>query len=248
MPPGITGSIMQYDVLIPAAPKDYNKVPFVVESLRYLEPQPQHIYVVSPDGIQVKDTIGYCDYEVLSLNPLQSKYYRPQWIFQQFIKLFQDITRESLYLVVDSDLIFNRKFEVFPQGNRTFFLGIDQRHTPYFNLMQQLFGFGRVYPWSFISEVMLFDKSITQGITPSVESLYTKVCDLIDSSGQDYLIADYELYGNYVTRYYPTLYHTKHIKTKLSGIYSQWNDDMISNIIASMSSQDYDTFTIHTWI
>lgn len=247
MPSGITGPAMQYDVLIPVAPKDYNKVPFVVESLRYLEPQPQNIYVVSPDGIQVKDTIGYCDYEVLSLDPLQSKYYRPQWVFQQFIKLFQDVTKESLYLVVDSDLIFNRKFDVFPKG-RTFFLGIDQNHKPYFNLMKQLFGFGRVYPHSFISEVMLFDKSVTQEIAPSVESLYSEVCELIDTRGQNYLIADYELYGNYVTEYFPQLYSIKYIKTKLSGLYAQWNDDMVYNIITSMSSQDYDTFTIHTWV
>ena len=45
-------------------------------------------------------------------------------------------------------------------GKAKFFLGNDQNHKPYFRYSQDMFGFGREYDHSFISEIMLFDKAI----------------------------------------------------------------------------------------
>ena len=40
----------KYDVVIKSHPKDYYKLDLVVESLQYLNPQPENVYILTPDG------------------------------------------------------------------------------------------------------------------------------------------------------------------------------------------------------
>jgi hypothetical protein len=225
-----------YDVVIPAAPKDANKVKFLIASARkYLRPQPQNFYVISPVRIDIEGVQWYNDTEVLDLDPNQSRFRRPPWIYQQFLKLFQTISENNQYLIVDSDLIFNREFEVFTaDGKKQFFLGVDQNHRQYFNLQQELFGFGRVLNHSFISEVMMFDKVCSQAILAKwdydVAAFYDAVCDLI-GDGTQYLIADYELYGSFCRTHFPHEYALKKIRTHLSGKNSEYTDKDIQDLI-----------------
>jgi hypothetical protein len=247
---------MKYDLVIPAAPKDYNKVKFCVTSAaQWLEPQPENIFVISPAPTHVmscggQDVQWLRESEVLDLDPRAcTGFNRSEWIYAQFIKMFQKATPHNNYLVVDSDLVFNRLFEVFsPENKPQFFLGIDQNHTPYFRFSQQYLGFGREYPHSFISEIMLFNKEISQEIADingGVEEFY-RLCARV--AYQDCIPADYEIYGNYVYKNYPDLYEIVNIKTKLNGQYGPWGDDQIVALITAMKQEDTDVFTYHTWI
>ena len=253
----------EYEIVIPAAPKDYNKVKFaILSACTFLNPLPRAIHVITPEKLDIADVEGsysipvYChaDREILGLNPNQSKFRRAPWIFQQFIKLFQNVTATDLYLVVDSDLIFNRPFDIFTkEGKKQFFLGRDQHHKPYFNLQQKLFGFRRAYNYSFISEVMLFSKTLSRhildGFDNSVEKFYDTVCNLIDPMGEQYLIADYELYGNFCHVNFPTEYAFKKIKSELYGRSErEFTDDEIRNLIKFVTDKDFDVFTLHTWL
>jgi hypothetical protein len=188
--------------------------------------------------------------EVLLLNPKAAKKFnRPEWIYAMFIKMFQKYTPNQQYLVVDSDLIFNREFNVFSKmDKKQFFLGVDQNHRPYFRFSEQYLGLGREYPHSFISEIMLFDKSISQEIADingGVEEFY-KLCSEV--SCKECIPADYEIYGNYVYKNYPNMYDIIKIKTKLNGKYSEWTDKEIRQMMVQMQSEDTDVFTYHTWI
>lgn len=246
---------MNYDLLIPVAPKDSNKIDFTIRSaIQYLVPKPQTIYIVGQfnNSAGKVDNIPICvmnEQEVMPLDPTAcNKFRRPQWIYQQFIKLFQDITQEN-YLVVDSDLIFNREFHLFGPSPY-FFLGNDQNHPPYFRFTQDFLGFGREYPHSFISEIMLFNKLICLEIAEKVNGyvkLYELCAEVISDDGT-YLLGDYEVYGNYVYKYYPGLYDIIKIKTQLYGKYSKWTNTEIEQLIKDMADEDLDTFTIHTWI
>lgn len=265
---------MDYEVVIPAAPKDYNKLPYLFQSLHFLDPQPLAVHVIAPDTAVIesfKDITGTIFYwhdetKVLpGLDPMAAKHFRrPPWIFQQFLKLFQDVTKTDKYLVIDSDLILNRKLELFEEGKPKFFLGVDQNHPPYFRCSQETFGFGREYPHSFISEIMMFDKEVCVNLLQTHLAKYAPAVAIIGSyeeaiqllytfvterACEGWIPADYEIYGNFVQKFYPGKYVKVHIKTNLKGKLQQnWSDDELREYVNTMKGQDYDFFTAHTWI
>jgi hypothetical protein len=248
--------MLQYDLVIPAAPKDFNKIEFCITSaIKYLNPQPKNIFIIAPVQSHHEDFNGIPilvmdEQEVLPLNPRAcTKYYRSEWIYAQFIKMFQNATPEEDYLIVDADLVFNRQFNVFGiNGKRQLFLGIDQCHKPYFDFMEKFLGFGREYPYSFISEIMLFNKSVSRHIAEicgGVASFYNLCAHNVCT---ELLTADYEIYGNYVIKNYPYLYDIVKIKTNLEGKYGNWNNEEIVELQQKMLNKDYDVFTYHSWI
>lgn len=265
---------MGYDVVVPSAPKDFNKLPFLYESLKYLNPQPQQMLVVVPDGTEKQVRINENSLPVSvvaesqtlpkDLNPLASKNFRrPQWIYQQFIKLFQ-VTSSDDYMIIDSDLFINRPLDVYNKDGKPFImLANDQNHQPYFNYMEDVFGFGRLYPHSFISEIMYFKREYTdellrhycihnglielfnEGREKAVRSLYhytsERACD-------NWIPADYEIYGNFVVYKHPNDYSVKNITCKMLGTYQEWTDKSLQILRDEMRIRDFDVFTAHTWI
>lgn len=278
---------MEYDVVIPAAIKDYHKLRFCVESLKYLNPLPKLISIVTPTKIDVEElnkvspckVINELESDVMPLNPLEAKNFRrPRWIYQQFIKLFYSINKPDIYryLVVDSDLILLRKLDLLTNNKFNFFLGIDQNHKPYFNMMEECFGFGRVYHHSFISEIMLMTTSISHSILiemyyncirknnnipikvilsipPNIliEDVYKYVCK---RCCEDWIPADYEIYGNFVEKYEPEKYNKVKFRTRLSGKHGNglppfpWTDVEIAKEIDICDKLDFDALTVHTWL
>lgn len=160
---------MDYEVVIPAAEKDYNKLNYLLSSLHYLNPQPKRVNIIHNSEtlfiLRLNDpwkVLYFNEKEVLDLDPNAAKLFRrPPWIYQQFLKLFQNVTSTNWYLVLDSDIILNKQIDLLDKnGKPKFFLGNDQNHKPYFRYSQDMFGFGREYNHSFISEIMLFDKRV----------------------------------------------------------------------------------------
>ena len=116
--------------------------------------------------------------------------------------------------------------------------------------MNRFLGFGREYNYSFISEIMLMNKTIGREIVSILNNIddFYKICT-INLDGDTYNIADYEVYGNFVYKFYPEMYNLKTIKTRLMGKYcSGWISDEILTLIKELSEQDFDMFTYHTWI
>ncbi len=275
---------MDYEVVIPAAPKDYDKLSYVISSLSYLNPAPQYVKVICPRSQEtpripfpMEDLITgewnklniqcHDELDVLpGLDPNTARNFRrPPWIYQQFVKLFQDVTTTDNYLVVDADLIINRPLDLLVGGKPKFFMGVDQNHQPYFNMSEETFGFGREYPHSFISEIMMFNKGISRRILAeffinhelehsfatmtyeeAVELLYLFVCK---KACENWIPADYELYGNFVEKHFKDRYVKVPLKTNLKGKLQQnWTDEELEEYIIDMKGKDYDTFTAHTWL
>lgn len=272
---------MEYEVVIPAAAKDYNKIPYLVSSIKYLNPQPEKINIIHSGGIDVTTkldfpAISYINQRlVFDVYPnAASGFNRPPWIYQQFLKLFQDVTDTRMYLVMDSDLVLNKPLDLFNNaGDPYFFLGVDQNHAPYFEYSQDMFGFGRLYNHSFISEIMMFDKGIIDGLLSTFyyhqikihgvsfnftsDEYYSKRNLLIkelyqltaDGACDDWIPADYEIYGNYVEQFDASLYEKKHIKTNLRGKYKEWTQEELESYILEMKElNEHDMFTAHTWV
>jgi len=257
---------MNYSVIIPSTLKDFNKISFVLTSLKnYLIPQPtEYIVIYEECSIDICDHIyDYVDCieekGVLNFEKITPNYHRPGWIYQQFLKLFNFIS--DYYLVVDSDLILNRPLNIFHEdGKPFFFLGRDQNHQPYFNYSKSVLGIDRNYNHSFISELMFMQKSICiellntfgkhnniEGATEQLlKTLYYFTCE---NCNKQFIPGDYEIYGNFIQQFDPTLYHIKKIKTRLFGQHGGvWTDTQIQDKVDEIKNEDCDTFTIHTWI
>ena len=83
----IKGSKMKYDLLILSHPKDYVKLNYCVDScVRFLNPPPERIYVVSPDyleGVALSKNINHVfDDEAISVKKTDLNYRRFNWIWK----------------------------------------------------------------------------------------------------------------------------------------------------------------------
>ena len=102
---------------------------------------------------------------------------------------------------------------------------------------------------TFINDFMLFDKNIRRDICHS-EVVYLTCCNKVIA--ENCLLSEFELYGNYVTKYFPDRYDKQYTKTKMFGksMYNikPWNAEEINELVAINSDiKDLDLFTIHTW-
>lgn len=83
---------MKFDIFITAAPKDYNKLPYVLSSIHQNIKGFDEIIICSPTEIYL-DVKQVRDKDILDIN-LSKINYRSNWIYQQFLKLFQFITEK----------------------------------------------------------------------------------------------------------------------------------------------------------
>jgi hypothetical protein len=193
----------------------------------------------------------YNEHEVLDINPKALFRYRPNWIYQQFLKLFQDVTSTDWFLVIDADLLFNHNVSLFEDNKPVFLLGLDQCIDQYFEFNQKMIGIGKTYSHSFLSECTLYDKMqirnmlLDNGYKSSMDFI-KKASEIIDDSC---FPAESELYGSYIHATQPGLYVYKRLKAALGGKYGSkpWTDAEIVARINEIAPQEADIFTIHTW-
>ena len=117
--------IPKFDIFLACAPKDFLKVPYVVASIsKYIQGY-DNIFICSPVDIPfaIMSKIPvmvytYLDENVLPVVSRDGWAFRPNWCFQQHLKLFQNVTKEW-YLTIDCDIIINRMLPFFEEENST---------------------------------------------------------------------------------------------------------------------------------
>ena len=234
---------MNYDAIILSHPKDYNKIKFCYQSLEYLEPKPQNVYLVTPNKIHVDGLISISDEESIPINISDIKYKRPNWIFQQLIKLYQIFTKNDIYMCIDSDVIFNRKINF---TGKTFFISDrHQRHIPYFNLMSSYFAITEWANHTFINDFMIFDRAICKIMLPQINTFIKDLNSYLVND--NFLFSEFETYGNFVTNHFRSSYTTKYTKTKTLGKYDNWTDEELTILVNLCKEIPIDLFTVHTW-
>ena len=246
-----------FDILMLSAEKDFNKIKFVYESIHKNIENFNQIHCISninvSDNLRVSGIEYHTDDEVLDFDYSKFKgnvLKRKGWYVQQYIKLFQNVT-DSNYLVVDSDIFFNRKIEI-DDKNPSFFFGRDQHHLPYFDFMKRILDLDREFNYSFINEIMLFKreyiKNMLDRLNVNSKGFFDLSVNILNDIDHDAGMSEYELYGNYVTKYFPDSYSYKHIKTYLGGKNDVWNDEEVSNYMKMFEKSDFDIISMHTWI
>lgn len=243
------------DVLIVTAPKDYNKLKFAYDSIMQNVDGVDEVVCISPVEIPDKylpsNVFSFLDAEVLDFDfSLIHMKHRRGWYRQQFIKLFQEVTTTN-YLVVDSDIFICRKLKI-SEKQPIFYLGQDQKHQPYFNLMKDLVNLDRVYQHSFICELMYFKKEIIDSMLQYLKvdqyEFFLKCVEYINKANDASGFSEYELYGNYTTKYFPGVYQYENLRVLHQAKKRLWTDDEIWDYIKQNMDKEYDILTMHSWI
>jgi hypothetical protein len=249
---------MVYDVLIPAAEKDFVKLRFVWESIIENLTGFDKIYCISnvemPQSMKLPAVEYYTDADVVDFDFMRltgNMKSHEGWYVQQYVKLFQNVTSDN-YLEVDADVFFNRRVDIIENDKPTFLFGGNQYHAPYFNLMKNLFNLDKVYPYSFINETMFFKREIINHLLASIgvdrNGFFELVLNEVNRVNQMSGFSEYELYGNYVTKNFVDLYNYKYLKTHPEGKDRVWKEDEVCEYVNSFKETDYDLISMHSWI
>jgi hypothetical protein len=244
-----------FDVLITCAKKDFVKLIPVITAIFRNAAGLRQVHVVSDVPVKNGHRMGgvhyYTDDEILNLDFSRiDNIARRGWYRQQFIKLFQDVTCDN-YLVIDADAYLNRSIKIssaFPD----FYIGRDQYHKPYFETFALIGGPAKVYPHSFISEMMLLKRGFIQctlnNLHRDKRDFFESVCDAVNVVGHASSFSEYEWYGNHVMTYNPEWYGIKNIKVCQQKKTRVWTEDEVKKCIERYSPGDYDLITMHSWM
>jgi Family of unknown function (DUF6492) len=138
---------------------------------------------------------------------------RAGWYFQQFLKLGAsnlDFVSEN-YVVVDADTIFLKDTPFLGTDGKFLFTISSEFHAPYFSNYNIIMNEDARREFSFISQYMVFNKSIVKSMIRHIQSnlgadkdWYWLIIENI--KGQDAsLFSEYETYGHYMKNHYPDL-------------------------------------------
>lgn len=246
---------MLVDLFIPCAPKDTGKLPFVLQAVHEHLPDIQAVHICSPSPIDALSdyrfpVVYHLDQDVLPFDFTRFRF-RPTWIYQQFLKLFQSVTSSDYYLVMDSDKFVNHRLPLFDDEQPIMYLpNHDQLMPSYFEYSKAMIGVERVYPHSFLSEMTLYKRSIIEemlersGLT--VAGWLEKSVKIIDVMTCP---ADAELYGNFVAFSHPDLYQYRVLVDEMRGKYQgDWSTmDLMFYQDEMRHRGDVDIFSAHSW-
>jgi hypothetical protein len=234
---------MSYDLILNVAPKDIYKVSYCLNSIKEnFDKSPDNIFLVGQYPMNISGTTWISDSIATPFSKNKINFHRQGWIFQQLVKIFPTFIENDEYMVVDSDVIFNKPLiidKIFYISNR------EQCHGPYFEFMKR-FGIERVSEHTFINDFMYFSRKICQEMTGDPLDFFDKMNTILS---EECYPAEFEMYGNYVTAKYPDLYKTIYHKVETHGLFypSCWTNDSIEHLIKTYKNSDIDLFTIHTW-
>ena len=245
-----------FDLFIPVAPKDEIKLPYVIE---YANKHLKHkkIFVCSPHNISnrvIDSNITYInDKDVLDVPDRSFISFRPNWIYQQFLKLFFNQSESEYYFALDADTIITKPLPLFEKEHPIWYYGWKQNHFPYFLFNKKFFNLDKSLNHTGIGDLGLFNKEIIQTF---LNYTGTKTPgQLLKAIGSKtnvvFHFSEYETYANFCNTYYPDLYIFKHLEQQNSGrdlnLGQDWNQKDITSVIENNKNTNKSILSLHTW-
>jgi hypothetical protein len=211
--------VKNYDVVIKSGRKDYFKLNMVVDSIKYLNPQPSKIYILSEDGYLPTGTdyesklVAVADCDVKPLISRNRLNHRPNWNWINLVSLFQNFTEQDLYFDIQSDNFFLQPIDLFDESGRPKIFRSTANYTnvcgwqPYFNFSESVFNLPKMSSgFSYIIEFLMYNKNHLKKLTDMYDT-FDSMMEVIYSNvnGNSYP-ADQEIFGNLVEKYFSQEY------------------------------------------
>jgi hypothetical protein len=249
-----------FDIFLACSPKDSNKLKYVLESIANNISGFNNIIICSPielnhEHFSSLPVIYYLDKDGLPGVDRSKWMFRPNWCFQQHLKLFQKLTSDW-YLTLDCDTIINRKLNFFENEKPIYYYGADQFHVPYFTFMKEMLNLSRVGGKSYIADMNFIYRPIIEDLLKNNDfDRGTFIQKSQQITEKNCHIGEPEIYGNYCFKNYSGFYVERELKqAPLQGKMQNqmeilnWNKNEIEKIIRGMKNYDFDTFSIHSWL
>lgn len=257
----------RYDVTIKSGPKDYHKLPLVINSLRWLSPQPEKIFIITPYGHMPSGTdydnklVRVLDEEAMPGIDRTELKFRPNWSFCALMAITMRIPEQRFYLDVQADNFFVRPLELFnSEGKPRFFLSPQHRHyfPAYWELNKELFGLEQQpHPGldrmdSFIIDFLLVDKDVTKDLYgyDSLAELWARFIRVVSPT---HCLSEFDLYAHWCLVFHPKRYEIrKGVPTSWQGKDSSaegtWTtDEILAEIQFYEQAQTMAAISRHTW-
>lgn len=253
----------KYDIFLVCAPKDYLKIPYCLNGIHRNMRGYQNLYLCTPHVLPPKmvATIHYpvhyrIDMKVLTATPQRWRH-RPAWVYQQFIKLFQRVTENDWYFVIDCDTMINKQLPVWDNAdNPIWYISWEQNNPAYYNFNQKMFGYGRVYDHSFLADMGFYrrayvDEMLNHHKYDTRDKFIQKSYSIV---GPDCYPSEADIYMSYMIKRHPDVYTITQLHNKCDAMEGRdpledlYSKKQIEDHIKKMSKTDFDTFAIHSWI
>jgi hypothetical protein len=214
-------SSVPLDVVYVCSPKDFEVLPYSINSVRkYLKQPINKVVLISSKSKDSKDLarrfgMQYIEEnELLNLtgfidwakkHNLVNNYMVDKWTwhYQQFLKLvYYKIASSNYYFIIDADVVMNRPFVVVEDsGRQTFYVGENTGHDSAAVSIRYLIGDRQYIPdASFIADLMCFNKNMVKDLIEIIESKYNmefyKAAVIVEQKSAA-RFSEYELYGVY---------------------------------------------------
>ena len=190
----------------------------------------------------------------MNIDPFKWRF-RPNWIYQQMLKLFQDVTETNFYLTVDCDSILVRDLRFFnDHGQPVWYKGWDQNESPYYNFNSKMIGIQKVVDHTFLADMNFMNKTVVKYMLDingmSVVDFINKSFNIVDMICHP---SEADLYGQFAATYFPDMYEVREMKQFNNGKHNDnpnaiiWDSEEISDTINKNECGDYDVIQFHTW-
>lgn len=209
----------KYDIVIKSHKKDYFKLNLVVDSIKFLNPQPSKIYILSEDGYLPNGTdyetslISVKDSDVTPFIDKNRLNHRPNWNWVNLVSLFQNFTEQDLYFDIQSDNFFIKQIDLFDELGRPKIFRSTANHInvsgwkPYFNFSERIFNLPKISNgFSYIIEFLMYDKKHLKTLTDMYESFDSMMEIIYPIVNNNCYPADQEIFGNLAEKYFKDEY------------------------------------------
>lgn len=236
---------MIYDIIIPVAFREYI---FLKKTIKYIKKNldANHIYIITnidmidiiPTSIKKDSQCIIIDenkiIDCITFHKVKNLLYkykfqdnRVGWYLQQFIKIGfaqSEYCKNDYYLSWDADTLPINHISFFSSNNHPFFDMKTEYHKPYFDTIANLFDLEKINNKSYISEHMIFNKTIVNEFISCIENNKNIIGDnwaekILSSSNpnENYTFSEFETYGNYCYNKHPELYKERMLPSFRAG-------------------------------
>jgi len=245
-----------YDLFIPVAPKDEIKLPFVIE---YANKHLTHnkIYVCSPHNITNKITDSRIEYindkDVINVEDKSFISFRPNWTYQQFLKLFFNFSESDYYFALDADTILIKDLPLFENEHPIWYYGWEQNHFPYFLFNKKFFNLDKSLSHTGIGDLGLFNKRITKTFLnyTGCQTAEELLKNIGNKTNVVFHFSEYETYANFTNTHYTGLYKFKHLEQENKGRDlnqgESWSIQDIKQTIDNYKNSNKSILSLHSW-
>lgn len=244
------------DLFIPVAEKDEIKLQYVIEyANKHLTFK--NIYVCSPHTIKNKITSNNITYindkDVLDIPDKSFIKFRPNWTYQQFLKLFFRHSESDYYFALDSDTIVIKDLPFFEGDHPIWYYGWKQNHFPYFLFNRNFFNLDKSLTHTGIGDLGLFNKNITQTFLnrTGIKSPEELLKIIGPKTNVVFHFSEYETYSNFANEFYRDLYVFRHLEQENKGRDlnqgESWTDSDIKQTIENYKNSNKSILSLHSW-